>query len=102
MNTRMRRAAVAVAAVAMAALPRRLWQRQGGRRQDRGVGSGAAKGDAIKIGLLLPENQTARYEKFDKPLIEKKIAELHRRQGQGRLRQRQAGRDHAERSRSTR
>ncbi|CAM5598210.1 Solute-binding protein OS=Streptomyces glaucescens OX=1907 GN=SGLAU_25735 PE=4 SV=1 [Streptomyces glaucescens] len=29
-----------------------------------------------KIGLLLPENQTARYEKFDRPLIEKKIKEL--------------------------
>ncbi|MFI5754811.1 substrate-binding domain-containing protein [Streptomyces sp. NPDC051569] len=32
--------------------------------------------DSITIGLLLPENQTARYEKFDKPLIEKKIGEL--------------------------
>lgn len=38
--------------------------------------SSAKKGDAIKVGLLLPENQTARYEKFDKPLIEKKISEL--------------------------
>ena len=38
--------------------------------------SGAKKGDAIKVGLLLPENQTARYEKFDRPLIEKKVKEL--------------------------
>ncbi|QNP67597.1 substrate-binding domain-containing protein [Streptomyces genisteinicus] len=38
--------------------------------------SAEKKGDDITIGLLLPENQTARYEKFDKPLIEKKIAEL--------------------------
>lgn len=38
--------------------------------------SSAKKGDAIKVGLLLPENQTARYEKFDKPLIEKKVKEL--------------------------
>ncbi|MGK5627184.1 substrate-binding domain-containing protein [Streptomyces sp. URMC 123] len=30
----------------------------------------------LTIGLLLPENQTARYEKFDKPLIEKRIKEL--------------------------
>ncbi len=37
---------------------------------------GAKKGDAIKVGLLLPENQTARYEKFDRPLIEKKVKEL--------------------------
>lgn len=36
----------------------------------------AAKGDNIKVGLLLPENQTARYEKFDRPLIEEKIKEL--------------------------
>jgi len=36
----------------------------------------AKKGDAIKVGLLLPENQTARYEKFDRPLIEKKVKEL--------------------------
>ncbi|MEV4438336.1 substrate-binding domain-containing protein [Streptomyces sp. NPDC049577] len=30
----------------------------------------------VTIGLLLPENQTARYERFDKPLLEKKIKEL--------------------------
>jgi len=36
-------------------------------------GGGAAAGS---IGLLLPENQTTRYEKFDKPLIEAKIAAL--------------------------
>jgi D-xylose transport system substrate-binding protein len=36
----------------------------------------AKKGDNIKVGLLLPENKTARYEKFDRPLIEKKIKEL--------------------------
>ncbi|GAA4802877.1 sugar ABC transporter substrate-binding protein [Streptomyces ziwulingensis] len=38
--------------------------------------SAAKKGDAIKVGLLLPENATARYEKLDKPLIEKKVKEL--------------------------
>lgn len=38
--------------------------------------SSSKKGDAIKVGLLLPENQTARYEKFDRPLIEKKVKEL--------------------------
>nr|WP_107072619.1 substrate-binding domain-containing protein [Streptomyces olivoverticillatus] len=41
-------------------------------------GSGDKKKDksSLTIGLLLPENQTARYERFDKPLIEKKIKEL--------------------------
>ncbi|RSS78160.1 substrate-binding domain-containing protein, partial [Streptomyces sp. WAC06614] len=75
MNTRMRRAAVAVAATAMAASLAACGSAKeaGGTKSTE---SGAAKGDAITVGLLLPENQTARYEKFDKPLIEKKIAEL--------------------------
>lgn len=30
----------------------------------------------LTIGLLLPENQTARYERFDRPLMEKKLKEL--------------------------
>jgi len=38
-----------------------------------GGGSSSASGT---IALLLPESQTTRYESFDKPLIEKKIAEL--------------------------
>ena len=45
-------------------------------------GGSAAKGDDIKVGLLLPENQTARYEKFDKPLIEKKVKELTNNKGE--------------------
>ncbi|MFE0606092.1 sugar ABC transporter substrate-binding protein [Streptomyces sp. NPDC058892] len=36
----------------------------------------AGSSDAVRIGLLLPENETARYEKFDKPLMEKKVALL--------------------------
>ncbi len=56
-------------------LARRLWQRQGVRGGSKTTDS-AKKGDAIKVGLLLPENQTARYEKFDRPLIEKKVKEL--------------------------
>ncbi|RLV10490.1 ABC transporter substrate-binding protein [Streptomyces griseocarneus] len=43
------------------------------------AGGGDKKKDkkgSLTIGLLLPENQTARYERFDKPLIEKKIKEL--------------------------
>ncbi|MFD3539370.1 sugar ABC transporter substrate-binding protein [Streptomyces sp. NPDC058662] len=74
MNTRMRRAAVAVAAGAMAVSLAAC-----GSAKEAGGGakeSGADKGEAIKVGLLLPENQTARYEKFDKPLIEKKVADL--------------------------
>ncbi|SDL76534.1 substrate-binding domain-containing protein [Streptomyces wuyuanensis] len=74
MNTQMRRVAVAVSATAMAvSLAACGSAKESG---DNGAKTGAAKGDALTIGLLLPENQTARYEKFDKPLIEKKISEL--------------------------
>ncbi|TGB10908.1 sugar ABC transporter substrate-binding protein [Streptomyces sp. MZ04] len=75
MNTRMRRAAVAVAATTMAVTLAACGsaKESGG---DKDEDSGAKKGDALNIGLLLPENQTARYEKFDKPLIEKHVKEL--------------------------
>ncbi|MFE3581995.1 substrate-binding domain-containing protein [Streptomyces vinaceus] len=76
MNTRMRRAAVvAVAATAMAASLAACGSAKEAGEKPKASGSAAA-GGAIKIGLLLPENQTARYEKFDKPLFEKKVAEL--------------------------
>ncbi|MFD9302322.1 sugar ABC transporter substrate-binding protein [Streptomyces sp. NPDC060048] len=74
MNTRMRRAAVAVAASAMAVSLAAC-----GSAKESGDSKGSTatvKGNAIKVGLLLPENQTARYEKFDKPLIEKAVADL--------------------------
>ncbi|WP_406089426.1 substrate-binding domain-containing protein [Streptomyces sp. NBC_01013] len=38
-------------------------------------GTGRAA-DQVKIGLLLPESKTTRYEKFDRPYIEDKIKEL--------------------------
>ncbi|MEV0555799.1 MULTISPECIES: substrate-binding domain-containing protein [unclassified Streptomyces] len=76
----MRRAAFAVAAGAMAVSLAAC-----GSADEAGDGDStksAAKGDAIKVGLLLPENQTARYEKFDKPLIEKKVKELTNNKGE--------------------
>jgi D-xylose transport system substrate-binding protein len=71
----MRRAAFAVAAGAMAVSLAACGsaKESGGSSKESGS---PKKGDAIKVGLLLPENQTARYEKFDKPLIEKKVKEL--------------------------
>ncbi|MFC6065497.1 sugar ABC transporter substrate-binding protein [Streptomyces ochraceiscleroticus] len=39
-------------------------------------GSHTGTSAGLRIGLLLPENQTARYETFDRPLIEKKVKEL--------------------------
>ncbi|GAB2468838.1 sugar ABC transporter substrate-binding protein [Streptomyces incanus] len=83
MNTRMRRTAIAVAAGALAvSLAACGSAAESGKKKDGDSGDSAAKGDNIKIGLLLPENQTARYEKFDKPLIEKKVKELTNNKGE--------------------
>jgi D-xylose transport system substrate-binding protein len=80
-NTRMRRAAFAIAAGAMAvSLAACGSAAESGDKSDSG--DSAAKGDNIKVGLLLPENQTARYEKLDKPLIEKKVKELTNNKGE--------------------
>ena len=80
MNTRMRRAAVSVTATAMAVSLAACGSAK--ETGETGKVSGAKKGGALKIGLLLPENQTARYEKFDKPLIEKMVKELTAGKGQ--------------------
>ncbi|MFF0559510.1 substrate-binding domain-containing protein [Streptomyces sp. NPDC020472] len=40
------------------------------------LGAGSEKQGNIRIGLLLPESKTTRYEKFDRPYIEQKIKEL--------------------------
>ncbi|MFH8982175.1 substrate-binding domain-containing protein [Streptomyces varsoviensis] len=73
MNTHLRRAAVAVAAVSMAAGLAAC-----GSAKEAGDNGGKKKNKSgpLTIGLLLPENQTARYERFDRPLMEKKIKEL--------------------------
>ncbi|UNO39466.1 substrate-binding domain-containing protein [Streptomyces sp. MST-110588] len=73
MNTHLRRAAVAVAAVSMAA---GLAACGSAKEAGNDGGKKGKKDGPLTIGLLLPENQTARYERFDKPLIEKKIREL--------------------------
>lgn len=40
------------------------------------TGSAATVDQGFKIGLLLPESKTTRYETFDRPLIEAKLKEL--------------------------
>ena len=39
-------------------------------------GGGVSVENGFKIGLLLPESKTTRYETFDRPLIEAKLKEL--------------------------
>ncbi len=48
----------------------------GANDAEGGGGGGDDGGSGKKIALLLPESQTTRYESFDKPLFEGKVAEL--------------------------
>ncbi|MFF5147277.1 sugar ABC transporter substrate-binding protein [Streptomyces sp. NPDC013157] len=41
-----------------------------------GDSASAKKGDDITVGLLLPDKDTARFENFDRPIIEKEVASL--------------------------
>jgi len=73
-HTYLRRAAVALAAVSMTV---GIAACGSADEADNDSDSGDKKNDGpLTIGLLLPEDQTARYEDFDRPLIEKKIEEL--------------------------
>jgi D-xylose transport system substrate-binding protein len=67
MNALLRRAAVAAATAAMVVPLSGC-----GTTEEPGV----RLSDDIVVGLLLPENQAARYEQFDKPVIEERIARL--------------------------
>ncbi|MFJ9030995.1 substrate-binding domain-containing protein [Streptomyces sp. NPDC102274] len=74
MNAKMRRAAVATAATALAvSLAACGSAKESG---DKAEASASDKKGPITVGLLLPENETARYETLDKPLIEKRVSEL--------------------------
>ncbi|WNI18482.1 sugar ABC transporter substrate-binding protein [Actinacidiphila sp. ITFR-21] len=70
MNAMTRRFAVGTVAVSIA-----LTMAACGKAGDD-KGSSSSDSKAKSIGLLLPENATTRYEKFDRPLIEAKIKEL--------------------------
>ncbi|SDN10781.1 monosaccharide ABC transporter substrate-binding protein, CUT2 family (TC 3.A.1.2.-) [Streptomyces sp. cf386] len=69
MNPHLRGAAIVVAALS-------LTVGLGACATTRDSGANTSGEGGMKIGLLLPENQTARYEQFDRPLAEKKIKEL--------------------------
>jgi D-xylose transport system substrate-binding protein len=72
-NTLMRRVAVSVAISALAVSAAAC----GKAGDDDNAGDSSSSGSGGKsIGLLLPDNVTARYEKFDKPYFEAKVKEL--------------------------
>ncbi|WP_372350507.1 sugar ABC transporter substrate-binding protein [Streptomyces sp. KL116D] len=80
MNTRMRSATMAGAAsVLVVSLSACGGVLPGGESDSSAP---VRKGNDVKIGLLLPEKETARYEKFDRPIIKQKIAELTDGKGQ--------------------
>lgn len=72
MNTLMRRVAVSVAISALAVSAAAC----GKAGDDNGSDSSSSGSGSKSIGLLLPDNVTARYEKFDKPYFEDKVKEL--------------------------
>ncbi|GAA2237773.1 sugar ABC transporter substrate-binding protein [Streptomyces indiaensis] len=43
--------------------------------------SASGKGNDLTVGLLLPDRETARFEKFDYPLIKKEVADLTENKG---------------------
>ncbi|GAB2958587.1 sugar ABC transporter substrate-binding protein [Streptomyces pseudoechinosporeus] len=68
------RGRTAIAAAALSLVVSLAACGKGGESADSG-GNASGKG-GFTIGLLLPQIQIARYETFDKPLIEKKLKEL--------------------------
>lgn len=67
---------VAAAGVAMLASTTVLAACGANEAQTGGEGSGGGESDGSVIALLLPESKTTRYEAFDRPLFEDKVAEL--------------------------
>ncbi|MFI5664670.1 sugar ABC transporter substrate-binding protein [Streptomyces sp. NPDC051684] len=81
MNTRMRCAAMAGAASVLVVSLSACGGVLPGDDSEPSVA--ASKGDDVTIGLLLPEKETARYEKFDQPIFERQVAKLTH--GKGKL-----------------
>ncbi|MFH9672484.1 sugar ABC transporter substrate-binding protein [Streptomyces sp. NPDC017405] len=46
-----------------------------------GASASPTKGNDITVGLLLPEKANTRYNKFDYPIVERKVAELTKKHG---------------------
>ncbi|MFI1169137.1 sugar ABC transporter substrate-binding protein [Streptomyces sp. NPDC020801] len=68
----------------MAVIPSALSLAACGAVDTFGGGGGAAspkKGDDITVGLLLPDRDTARFERFDYPVIKKEVASLTHNRG---------------------
>ncbi|WRZ54558.1 substrate-binding domain-containing protein [Streptomyces sp. NBC_01314] len=69
----MRRVAIGATAISLALSVAACGKAGDDNDSDSGSDSGS---DSKSIGLLLPDNVTARYEKFDRPYFEDKVKEL--------------------------
>ncbi|NUU21639.1 MAG: substrate-binding domain-containing protein [Streptomycetaceae bacterium] len=79
MKTVLRPAAALATAVVLALAAGACGKAEEAEKQDKreaGGGSGLTVEKGFNVGLLLPENKTARYERFDKPFFEAKMREL--------------------------
>jgi D-xylose transport system substrate-binding protein len=77
MNAKKRRLVVGTAIASVAVMTvAACGKAGGGDKGSSGSSASSGGGSSKSIGLLLPENATTRYEKFDKPLIVAKIKEL--------------------------
>lgn len=77
-NTRIRRTAVAVAA---GSLLLSLSACGALGVSESSADASPTKGDDITVGVLMPEKTNSRYEEFDYPIIQKKVAELTDKKG---------------------
>ncbi|WP_406838159.1 substrate-binding domain-containing protein [Streptomyces sp. AHU1] len=77
-NTGLRRTAIAVASSTMAVTVTGCGMIGIG---GDGASASATKGDDIKVGLLLPEKENTRYEKFDYPIIRDQVQKLTDKKG---------------------
>ncbi|OIV35559.1 ABC transporter substrate-binding protein [Mangrovactinospora gilvigrisea] len=73
MHATTRRAVIAAAAVSMAVSLAACGKAGSSSSSSGSSGSKSPSSASGKIGLLLPENQTTRYESFDRPIITKTI-----------------------------
>ncbi|GGN75328.1 solute-binding protein [Streptomyces albiflavescens] len=73
-NTRLRRTVISLASSAMAVTLAGCGVVDGIGGSD--TKASPTKGDDIKVGLLLPEKENTRYEKFDYPIIKEQVEKL--------------------------
>ncbi|WP_052851239.1 sugar ABC transporter substrate-binding protein [Streptomyces avicenniae] len=76
MRRYMRFAAIGATSVVMTVALAACGEAGGDDNSGDGGGEGGGGSESGTIGLLLPEDRTTRYEAFDRPYIEDKIAEL--------------------------